>query len=104
MAESPVDVSTATVTFQPQARTINVPRGTTLYDATRMAVLPLGCSCDGQAICGWCKVEVIDGADHLSPMSEPERKLLRVMGSDPSERVACMAKVQGAVTITASYW
>ena len=69
-----------------------------------MAVLPLGCSCDGQAICGWCKVEVTAGADNLSPITEAERKLLRVMGSGTAERVACVAKVQGPVTITASYW
>lgn len=99
-----MDIETAPVIFQPYGRKVEVPIGTTLYDATRIAILPLGCSCDGQAICGWCKVEVLDGADHLSPLTEPERKLLRVMGSEPSERVACMAKVRGAVTITASYW
>lgn len=93
-----------TVVCAPSGRTARVPPGETLFQAIRLAGLPLGSSCDGDALCGWCRVRILEGADALSPMDAEEQRLLARKGADPDERIACLARVQGPVTVTTAYW
>lgn len=57
--------------------------------------------CQGDAVCGACAVTVESGAENLSPMSRhEERKLESLNRSVPGvRRLACQARVQGAVTV-----
>jgi len=94
-----------TVRFHPSEREVDVPAGTTLLEATRRAGLPIGSSCDGQGICGWCRLRVLEGAAELSPVETTERELLARIGGGPDERIACQARVLSpGVLVTASYW
>lgn len=81
--------------------------GATLMEATRQAGLPLGSSCDGRAVCGWCRVVVLRGSDRLEPPALEERQLLERIGAGAGERIACQARPRGgggAVSITTTYW
>jgi len=66
--------------------------------------MPLGQSCDGVALCGFCRVRVVEGAEHLSPAGSEERRLLSTLGAGAEVRLACCARVEGPVTVTADYW
>lgn len=93
------------VRFHPSGREVSVPAGTTLLEATRLAGLPIGSSCDGRGICGWCRLRVLEGAQELSSPDGEERGLLARLDAGPEERIACQARVPaGEVLVTASYW
>jgi ferredoxin len=91
---------TSLVRFEPTGRTFAVRQGGSLWRAALRARLPIASSCRGQGACLACKVRVLSGEENLNALTPRESKL----GLKPGERLACMAEVQGPVTITASYW
>ena len=97
-------VEVATLRCEPSGREIAVVRETNLLDAVLQAGLALGQSCDGVALCGFCRVQVLDGFENLSPMAEEEKKILSAQHAGNDERLACCARINGPVTITADYW
>jgi ferredoxin len=104
MKFSEFNVEVASVHFEPSRREVRVVHETNLVDAVLQAGLGLGQSCDGIALCGFCRVQVLDGLENLSPMAEEERKILAAQHAGENERLACCAKVGGSVTITTDYW
>jgi len=54
--------------------------------------------CEGRHECGNCCVEIVEGHQNLSPVTEGERVLLADLGCGPAVRTACTARVQGDVT------
>lgn len=92
------------VTFVPLKKSKVVKAGATLLAAANQAHVPIGQSCSGDGICGWCKVKVLDGVDNLAAPSERESKLMEEKKFERNERAACLAVVRGDVAITASYW
>lgn len=93
-----------TVRFQPSGRSILVKPGTLLLDAAREVGLPVAQSCGGVAVCSWCKMQVLEGADGLSAVEPPEERLMRRQSFKPNERASCQAEVHGDVTVTTTYW
>lgn len=73
------------------------PNASLLAVAVR-ARLPIGRSCRGQGVCFACKVEIVEGAENLSPRAEAEATLA------PNERLACLCYVRGPITIRTPYW
>ena len=92
------------VCFRPGGRTVAVSYDATLLQAAQEASLPVGSSCRGEGVCGWCRVTVLEGAKNLDDPDARELEVLRRVEAGESERLACVARVRGAVTITASYW
>lgn len=92
------------VTLLPSRRVLEVHTETRLFDACRRAGVPLASTCDGDAICARCKVEVLSGAEQLSPVTPAEARLLARVKADPHERMACEVQVRGDVTLTTGYW
>ena len=97
-------MATVPLTLEPGGRTLLAEAGSTLLDALRRGGIPVGSSCDGDLICGYCRLRILAGAAHLSPVEGEERRLLLRKGADPDERIACAARIQGPVTLTADYW
>lgn len=92
------------VKFVPLGREVEVKRGETLFKAARVNGIPIGSSCRGDCVCGWCKVEVVDGMENLSQPSECENKLMTRGNYGENDRVACRSRVFGDVSITTGYW
>ncbi len=92
------------VRCEPSGREARVVENSTLMDAVEFLMLPLGRSCDGVSLCGYCRVRVIAGAENLSPVTQGEQEILKGLRADAAERLACCARVQGPVTVTTSYW
>jgi len=97
-------MATATVRCEPSGREAVVVHDTTLMDAILQTGLALGQSCDGIALCGFCRVQILEGADNLGAMESEEKKVLAAMHAGADERLACCAAVRGPVTVTATYW
>jgi uncharacterized 2Fe-2S/4Fe-4S cluster protein (DUF4445 family) len=52
---------TCRVTFEPEGKTVYVPAGTTVYEATGEAGIIINSPCGGAGVCGNCKVAVMKG-------------------------------------------
>jgi ferredoxin len=77
---------------------------TNLLDALLQVGMPVSQACDGVAMCGFCRVQVIEGEDHLTPMESAERRILASLYADEDERLACCARLTGPVKLTTEYW
>ncbi|HOC41623.1 MAG TPA: 2Fe-2S iron-sulfur cluster-binding protein [Thermoanaerobaculales bacterium] len=97
-------VETAIVRCVPSGREVAVVHDTSLVEAVHQASLPLGQSCDGVGVCGFCRVRVLAGAANLTPPAAEESRLLKTLRARPEERLACCARIAGPVTITTDYW
>ncbi len=94
----------AVVRFLPSGKEKEVKPGSTLLSAANRCNLPIGQSCSGDGICGWCRVQVVEGSDGVMPPGSREKRLMEEMDFKPNERAACLAKVQGDCSITTTYW
>jgi uncharacterized 2Fe-2S/4Fe-4S cluster protein (DUF4445 family) len=92
------------VRFVPLGKSKQVRSGATILAAANQVDVPIGQSCNGDGICGWCKVRVVDGVDHLVPPTPLEAKLINEKQFGSDERAACLAKVNGDITVTTTYW
>ena len=93
-----------TVRFEPSGITAEVDEGALLLDVAREAGLPVAQSCGGFAICSWCRMQVLEGPENLSPIEPPEARLIRRQNFAPNERASCQAEVMGDVVVTTTYW
>jgi uncharacterized 2Fe-2S/4Fe-4S cluster protein (DUF4445 family) len=105
------------VTFLPYEISLEVPRGTSLLAAADEAAemvrddFFVGELCEGRHECGNCVVEIVRGAENLSPQTASEAALLKELGrgppagrsptagEGPAFRSSCAARVQGDVTV-----
>jgi ferredoxin len=98
------DVQVATIRCEPSGREVRVVHDSNLMDAILQTGLGLGQSCDGIALCGFCRVRVLEGIDNLTPAGSEEQKVLAALHADDDERLACHARISGPVTLTTDYW
>jgi adenylate cyclase len=92
------------VEFVPLERAKEVKQGVTIISAANRADVPIGQSCNGDGVCGWCRVKVIRGMENLSPPTPLERQLMASCAFAPDERAACLAKIAGDIAVTTGYW
>ncbi len=86
------------ITFLPLERTIEVEPGTSiLVGATRFGIDILHDCTEG--ICGTDIAHIREGAQNLSEKTEAEDITLETMDAEPGDRLCCMAKVMGDVTV-----
>ena len=83
---------------------MRVADGAVLVKAVREAGLPIAMACGGHSLCARCGLEVLSGAAGLSPEGAHETRAKAANRVPESQRLACQARVHGAVVATASYW
>jgi ferredoxin len=54
-------------------------------------------NCGGYGQCGTCIVEIVEGMENLSPLTETEKKKLKK--KPDTYRLACQTLIQGPVTV-----
>ena len=54
-------------------------------------------NCGGYGQCGTCIVEIVEGMDNLSPLTETEK--IKLKKKSASYRLACQTLVNGDVTV-----
>jgi len=80
-----------------------VPKGELLRDMILESKTQLyagfdrGLNCGGNGQCLTCRVEVLQGMQNLSPVTDPEKKMLAKR--PPNYRLACQCLINGDVTI-----
>jgi len=89
------------VTITTDKKTIDVVDGYALIDMCEDHDTSILFGCRDGAW-GACRVKVISGAEHLSPMQDNEKDFLETMAARPDERLACQCKVYGDVTLEVS--
>ena len=56
-----------TVRFIPSGKERAIRAGATILAAANQAEMPIGQSCSGDGICGWCRVSVLEGLENMLP-------------------------------------
>lgn len=74
---------------------VDVPAGTTLFDAGARATAGIDTACVGKGTCGLCRVKIVAGAEHLTPYSDEERKHLGNVYHLTKVRLACRSQLTG---------
>ena len=86
------------VTFMPAGRSFEVSTGTTVLVSAIQNGLRLRHDCT-EAICGTDRVKILSGKEQLSEKTENEELTLEMMNAGPDERLGCVARILGDVTV-----
>ena len=86
------------VTFMPVGQSFEVAAGTTILVSAVQNGLQLRHDCT-EAICGTDRVKILSGKEFLSEKDENEELTLEMMNAGPDDRLACVARVVGDVTV-----
>lgn len=88
------------VTFLPDNSTVTAHTGDTLLDAALDNGIDLPHACGGNCTCTTCHVVLEEGAEHLSPMQEPENERLdTAKARTPASRLACQTLLRGGPVV-----
>lgn len=68
------------------------------------AHLPVASSCHGDGICAKCRIVIIEGMDHLSPINTTEELLRDRLRIPRDVRISCQTQVFGDIVVDATYW
>ena len=90
----------AIVKFPDEERETKISVGRTLLEAILSARLQVSNVCAGRGVCGKCRVEVVSGSDHISPVVDLERMSLSEADIAQGFRISCCARIMSAGTIT----
>lgn len=85
--------------FQTGGLPVACDEGETVFAAARRAQVPIPTACVGRANCGLCRVKVLSGAEHLSPINAAEKKHLGNTYFVTRLRLSCQAQVYGDVCV-----
>lgn len=80
------------VRILPSDHVVVAKEGEDLLEIVQRAALPIATSCGGTASCGQCLVEILRGADQLTPLRQHEAPHLEC--HPPSHRLACQARIR----------
>jgi ferredoxin len=86
------------VTFMPVGQSFEVAAGTTILVSAIQNGLQLRHDCT-EAICGTDRVKILSGKEQLSEKDENEELTLEMMNAEPDDRLACVARIIGDVTV-----
>lgn len=88
-----------TIAGDPAPQVVELPTGTTLFEAGARLAAGIDTACVGKGTCGLCRVKILSGAEHLTPYTDEERKHLGNVYHITKVRLACRARLAGDVTI-----
>jgi adenylate cyclase len=80
-------------------RTVSVPRGWSVLEASRSHGIAHMSLCGGRARCSTCRVRVLEGAEHCPPPEAEERRTLQRMQAGDDLRLACQLRPQGDIAV-----
>jgi ferredoxin, 2Fe-2S len=83
------------ITYLPSGIRLHCDDGESIFGVARQAGLPITTACNAKATCGLCRVKIISGEVHLSPMNDAEKKHLGNVYFITKQRLSCQARVSG---------
>ena len=79
----------AKLIFEPTGEEREINDNSALQEACEEAGVPFACT---EGVCGTCVIEIVDGMNNLSPITQEEKDFL---GEQETERLACQCKIAG---------
>lgn len=76
----------------PDGRSIRVPKGFSVLEASRLAGIPHHAVCGGRGRCSTCRVRVLEGISQLPPPELLEQATLARIHAEPDVRLACQLR------------
>jgi 2Fe-2S ferredoxin len=92
----------AQVTFLPSGIVAAARADESLFEIGKRSGVAISTSCNGKASCGLCRVAIVAGEDHLTPMGPLERRHLGNVYFITKQRLSCQTRLLedgAAVTI-----
>jgi len=89
----------STVSIDYPGRSVSVPRGWSVLEASRSFGIPHVSMCGGRARCSTCRVRINAGADQCPEPQADERATLARIGAEPEVRLACQLRPRGDVAL-----
>jgi len=83
------------VTYLPSGLRLACDDGDTVFGTAQKASLAITTACGAKATCGLCRVKIISGEAHISPLSDVEKKHLGNVYFITKLRLSCQARVSG---------
>jgi adenylate cyclase len=84
----------------PDGKIVNVPKGTSVLEASRSAGLPHKSVCGGRGRCTTCRIKVVSYEGQLPEAGVHEARALNRVGLDGSLRLACQLKPSSNLVVT----
>jgi ferredoxin len=72
---------------------VECKEGDSIFEIAQRAGIPIPTACVGKATCGLCRVKVIEGERHLSPLNHAEQKHLGNTYFITRLRLSCQARL-----------
>ena len=66
-----------------------------MFHVAQKAKLAITTACNAKATCGLCRVKVISGEAHLTPINDAEKKHLGNVYFITRQRLSCQARISG---------
>ncbi|MBI4482251.1 MAG: (2Fe-2S)-binding protein [Acidobacteria bacterium] len=85
--------------FESENRILEVEAGISILEAAEKFGIPLEHACGGICACTTCRVDVVEGAENLTPVQPTEENLLREVNLTGPFRLGCQARVAGNVKL-----
>jgi len=93
-------VPVVTIVSDGEPLAVDLPAGSTLFEAGARVSAGIETACVGKGTCGLCRVKIVAGAQHLTPYTDEERKHLGNVYHLTKVRLSCRSKLtDGDVTI-----
>jgi uncharacterized 2Fe-2S/4Fe-4S cluster protein (DUF4445 family) len=89
----------ASIVFQPSGLRVPCADGESVFEVGRRSGIAISTACVGKATCGLCRVKIVDGETHLSPLNAAEKKHLGNVYFLNKVRLACQTRVSGDVVV-----
>jgi adenylate cyclase len=80
-------------------RTVRVPRGWNVLEASRSFHLPHASMCGGRARCSTCRVRITAGEENCPSAAGDEQATLDRIGAPHEVRLACQLRPQGDISV-----
>ena len=80
-------------------RSVTVPAGFTILEASRFAGIAHASVCGGRGRCSTCRVRIERCGEALPPPSEDEARVLHRVGAPPNVRLACQTRPRADVAV-----
>jgi 2Fe-2S ferredoxin len=92
------------ISFKKDIEPINTDDKSSLMEQLTKNNIPVATSCDGEGVCGMCRINIISGEDQLSKKTELEQQFFNNHEFPKSYRLSCQCKAKGPVIIDTDYW
>lgn len=80
----------AKIIYEERKKEVEVKDGDFIQDACEKLGVPFSCT---QGICGTCMIDVVEGQENLSELTQEEKDMDR----DKAHRLACQCKIKSGI-------